>query len=686
MNFANPNILYGLFALLIPVIIHLFNFRRYKTVYFSNVKMLQEIMQKTRRESQIQHLIALLLRMIAIAALVIAFAQPYIKNESAGSGEGTLVTLFVDNSFSMSANSEDGQLLQNAVTHAKEIVSAYGFGDEFILITQDFSAKHSHIMNKDEILGMLDEIEITPNHRSVKEMTAMRNHIAKNAHHHNSTDYFLSDFQKSGFNSHEITSDTKTYIIPLTAAEVNNVAIDSCWFSAPVFKKGQEVTLNVRVHNYGDAEVIKLPLKLYINNTQQALAAVDIKANSFSDCALHYTIRDEGTQCGTIEINDSPIIFDDKFHFVYEVTAATPIITISETKPNRYLKAMYGYDSLFVYTEMTKSKINYSQFKESSLIILDQLTDLSSGLEDELKKFVESGGSLLVFPAKEMNLQAWKNFINTLGGNFYTSLNSTPLKIGEINLESIYFKDAIQKQNEKVDMPTVTNHYELSAQSAVPAEIIMRLENNAPLLTVAQIGKGRLFMSAVALDDFYGDAHRHALFFVPLHNIGIKSQIQDKPYNIIGRDNEQTISNKLHSTDDVLTLKSQKGAEEFIPGQKSVGNETRIFFHSQVTEAGLYDLLQGSIKLTTLAFNYGNEESALSYFSQDDLEEMFKGSDNITVLNGAARTIAPQIKEQTSGRQLWRYFILIALIAILCEIAVLRFWGRKIESNTTNRQ
>ncbi|MBP5710821.1 MAG: BatA domain-containing protein, partial [Bacteroidales bacterium] len=105
MNFANPNILYGLFALLIPVIIHLFNFRRYKTVYFSNVKMLQEIMQKTRRESQIQHLIALLLRMIAIAALVIAFAQPYIKNESAGSGEGTLVTLFVDNSFSMSANS-----------------------------------------------------------------------------------------------------------------------------------------------------------------------------------------------------------------------------------------------------------------------------------------------------------------------------------------------------------------------------------------------------------------------------------------------------------------------------------------------------------------------------------------------------------------------------------------------------
>ena len=683
MNFANPSFLYGLFALLIPIVIHLFNFRRYKTVYFSNVKMLQEIMQKTRRESQIQHLIALLLRMTAIAALVLAFAQPYIKSSDANSGEGTLVTLFVDNSFSMSANSEDGQLLQNAAAHAKEIVNAYGFGDEFILVTQDFSAKHSHIMNKDEILGMIDEIEISPNHRSVGEITAMRDHIAKSAHHQNAVSYFLSDFQKSGFDSREIGSESKTYLIPLTAAEINNVAIDSCWFAAPVFKKGQEVTLNVRVHNYGDAEVIKLPLKLYINNTQQALAAVDIKANSFSDCQLRYTIRDEGTQCGTIEINDSPIIFDDKFNFVYEVSTATPIIAINESKSNRYLKAMFGYDSLFVYTEMAKNKINYSKFKESKLIILDQLTELSSGLGDELKKFVESGGSLLVFPAKEMNIPAWQNFISSLGGNSYTSLSSTPLKIGEINLESIYFKDAIQKQNDKVDMPTITNHYELSAQSSSPAEVIMRLENNAPLLTATQSGKGRLFMSAVAMDDFYGDAHRHALFFVPLHNIGIKSQIQDKPYNIIGRDNEQTISNKLASTDDVLTLKAQKGAAEFIPGQKSVGNETRIFFHSQVSEAGLYDLLQGSIKLTTVAFNYGNEESALSYFSQDDLEKMFDDNESVTVLNGAARTLTTQISEQTNGRQLWRYFIYIALAAILCEIVVLRFWGIKIKENTT---
>ena len=676
MSFANPNFLYGLFALLIPVIIHLFNFRRYKTVYFSNVKMLQEIMQKTRRESQIQHLIVLLLRMVAIAAIVLAFAQPYKTGNATTDGEGSLVTIFVDNSFSMNANSEDGPLLQSAVNHAKEIVNSYGFGDEFILITQDFSSKHSHIMNKDEILGILDDIEISPNHKSISDVMAKKDHIAQDARCQNEVNYILSDFQKSGFNAQELKDTAKTYLIPLTAAEVNNVAIDSVWFSAPVFKKGQEINLCVRVQNYGEADVIKLPLKLYINNTQQALAAVDIKANSFSDCQLRYTIHDEGIQCGQVEISDSPIIFDDKFYFVYNVSSATHIIAISENKPNRYLKAMFGYDSLFVYSEMTKSKINYSLFKESRLIILDQLTDISTGLQDELSKFVANGGDLLIFPAKEMADGNWQQFLTSLGTGRFTNLNTSSLKIGEINYESIYFKDALQKQNDRVDMPTVTNYYAMTTQSENPEEVIMRLENNAPLLTATSVGKGHVFTSAVAMDDFFGEAHRHALFFVPLHNIAIKSQKTEQIYNIIGKDDEWVLSDKIPSSEDILTIRAQKGNFEFIPEHKGTNGETRLFFHSQVTESGLYDLEQGTILVSALAFNYGTQESELSYYDNGELEKMFNGNDNVTVLDGTPHTLMPQLSEQTKGHAIWRYFIFVALAALLAEILVLRLWGR----------
>ena len=147
IHFHHPLWLFGLFALLIPIVIHLFNFRRYKTVYFSNVKLLQEIRKKTKRESQLLHLIVLFLRMIAITFLVLAFAQPYVPQQDKQTTDGNLVAIYVDNSFSMHSFSKEGNLLEDAVASAKKIVDAFSFSDDFLLITNDFLGKHSRVFN-----------------------------------------------------------------------------------------------------------------------------------------------------------------------------------------------------------------------------------------------------------------------------------------------------------------------------------------------------------------------------------------------------------------------------------------------------------------------------------------------------------------------------------------------------------
>lgn len=683
MHFSNPLFLFGLFALLIPIVIHLFNFRRYKTQYFSNVKMLNEIVQKTRRESQVRHLIVLLLRMLGIAALVIAFAQPYIMPDERQSRNGNLVTLFVDNSFSMSANAKDGPLLQNAIEAAKDIVNAFSFSDDFILVTQNFSAKYAHVLNKDEILNLLDEIEVCPEHKNLDELLAVKNNIAINSKKENHLNYFISDFQKSNFNFSQLPSDIgeEFFFLPLVTEEVNNVAIDSCSFSSPVFKKGQEAVLNVRIRNHGDADIVKLPLKLYINGEQRAIAAIDIKAHSTSNQQLRYTLNEDGLQCGTLAIEDAPIVFDDKFYFTYEVTDATPIIVIQEDKSNRYLKAMYGYDSLFVYAEMRKNNINYSQFKDCQLVVLDQLKNLSSGLMDELGKFVKSGGNLLVFPSPDMEIGNFQQFFASLGVAGFEKQTEGTLSIGKINEESLYFKDALQKQNARMAMPTVVNPFALSNHGEHPAEVIMSLENGAPLLTCTPVEEGRIFLSGVALDDRYGDAHKNALFFVPLHNIAIFSQKQSKLYNIIGRDDEQAVNSPNNGSDEVFTLKAQKGDAEFIPGHKNLGGKTLLFFHDQISEAGLYDLMQDGTTLTALAFNFGSEESALAYYSENELKEVAENSNQaIEILSGDTKNMAKAVSERLNGTPLWRYFVLLALLCFLAEVMLLRFGGQEIKN------
>lgn len=683
MAFTNPLILIGLTAILLPIIIHLFNFRRYKTVYFSNVKMLDEIKKKTKREQTIQQLIVLALRILGIAALVFAFAQPFIPTDhSKKSKKGNLVTIFLDNSYSMESNSKEGTTLYDAIDAAKNIVSAFGFSDDFVLTTQDFSGEESHILNKDEMLEMLDKVQISPNSHTMKDILTFEKNTSTNSNKGNIVHYYISDFQKNSFNIAQLNTDsaTSSFLIPMPTEESKNVGIDSCWFLSPIFKVGNQVTFFARVHNYGTEEVNKLPVKLYINDKQKAIAALDIPAHSFVDCRMVYNIEETGTQCGKVVLEDAPITFDDQMFLTYEVTDNTNIAVIEGKEPNRFLYALYGKDSVFNYQAMAYNQVNYTQLKQCEVIVLSEVPTISSGLADELSKFVKGGGTLLVFPPKELD-NSYAQFLGSLNVGTFGALTKKELKGSNINMESVYFKGALETQNDKLDMPVTLQHYEINGGSG--SEIIMSLENGSPLLSSFSAEKGKVILSAVAMNDEYGSAHRHALFFVPLHNIGIMSSMQNKLYNTIGVDQMQTIALRTDNSDDVLTLKSRNSKEEFIPEQRRIGNETALYFHDQVHDSGLYDIVKDGAVVGTLAFNQNRNESDLDCYDEGELKKMAKSSDqNIDVIPADTKNIAKSVTDKLNGKSLWPYFLIFSLLCFLAEIIVLRFWGKpKINKN-----
>ncbi|MBO4382143.1 MAG: BatA domain-containing protein [Bacteroidales bacterium] len=686
MAFSNPLLLIGLSAILVPIIIHLFNFRRYKTIYFSNVKMLEEIKKKTKREQTLQQLIVLALRILGIAALALAFAQPYIPSGKQKSRTGNLVTIFLDNSHSMEANSKEGKTLYDAVDAAKNIVNAFGFNDDFVLTTHDFTGEQTHILNKDQILEMLDKVQASPNSHTLAEVLAFEKNTCTNSQKGNVVHYYLSDFQKNNFNIALLGADsaTSTFLIPLPTEAANNVGIDSCWFLSPVFKVGNQVTYFVRIHNYGKEEVNKVPVKLYINDKQKAVASPDIPAGAYVDCRMVYNIEEPGTQCGRVVIEDAPITFDDQLFFTYEVTDNTRIAAIHGKERNRFLDALYGRDSVFDYLPMAYTQVNYTQLKQCEVIVLSDVPTISSGLADELSKFVKGGGTLLVFPPKEMD-NTYNRLLSSLGAASYGALAKKELKCGQINTESQYYKNALESQREKLDMPVTLQHYDISGGSG--GEVVMALENGSPLLAVYPVERGKVILSAVGMDDVYGNAHRHALFFVPLHNIGIMSAMQNKLYNTIGKDRMQTIASRTGSSDEVLTLRSRGHKEEFIPEQRRIGNETALYFHDQVKEGGLFDIINGGAVMGTLAFNQDRKESDLDCYDADELTKMAKASGKeIDVIAADTKNIAKSVADRLNGKPLWPYFIIFALLCLLAEIALLRFWGKPTINNERNSE
>lgn len=171
MNFLYPGFLFALFAVAIPIIIHLFNFRKFKKVYFSNVAFLKEIKEQNSSREKLKNLLILCCRILAIVFLVFAFARPFLPSASKiDQNKGNSVSIYIDNSYSMDAVNKEGSLLDEAKRKAKEVIKAFQINDRFQVLTNDFEGKHQRLVNADEALQAIDEIKISSASRKLQQV------------------------------------------------------------------------------------------------------------------------------------------------------------------------------------------------------------------------------------------------------------------------------------------------------------------------------------------------------------------------------------------------------------------------------------------------------------------------------------------------------------------------------------
>ena len=148
MRFVHPEILWALTALAVPVLIHLFNFRRYKKIAFSNVSFLKEVKSETTKSSKIRHLIILTCRLLAFAALIFAFAQPFFPTDVSEKMNGTrAVSVYVDNSLSMQGQAEGVSFLESSKQKASALVSSFSSNDRFQIISNNFKGTDQRLLS-----------------------------------------------------------------------------------------------------------------------------------------------------------------------------------------------------------------------------------------------------------------------------------------------------------------------------------------------------------------------------------------------------------------------------------------------------------------------------------------------------------------------------------------------------------
>ena len=359
MEFLYPNMLYALFALLIPVVIHLFNFRRHKTVYFSNTSILKTIEQENKKTKKLKDLIVLITRMLFIAALVVAFAYPYKKNNNAiNNNVDNLIAVYIDNSMSMQSYSSEKTLFDDARSSAVKLVENLNQAQKFVLLSNDRNPINEYPMNKDEMLIRLNEMKTESAPASFEDIYNSIEFIKKKNNFKSASLFVYSDFQKNMMKVDESKNDTTIQIVvfPLKSDFQNNIYIDSVWIQSPVLQKNLTNEINARVVNETSNDIKGLPVNFSLDGNVVAYTTVDVVANSHSDVNMQFVIESDGDKKAKVSIQDSPITFDDEYNLVLKVR---PVINVVEIKSNSqqpiansqssYLELLFEGDALVNY-------------------------------------------------------------------------------------------------------------------------------------------------------------------------------------------------------------------------------------------------------------------------------------------------------------------------------------------------
>ena len=680
MDFVNPGFLYGLLAVSIPVIIHLFNFRRFKKVYFTNVAFIRELKQETQKQSRLKHLLVLLMRMLAIVALVLAFARPFIpaRDNLIRPQETNNVSVYVDNSFSMQAESEKGTLLESAKEKADEIASVYKASDRFQLLTNDMEGRHQRFVSKDEFLSLVDEIGISPVSLTISQVMTRQEEIQKQETAEVKTAYIISDFQKNFVGEMEPPSDTllTSFLIALQAFNYDNIYIDSCWFDAPVQQVNQQVKLNVRIKNSSENAYEKMPLRLSINETQKAVASFDLEAHGETIVLLSYTNHSAGIQSGELEINDHPIIFDDRFYFSYFVSAQTNILSINGNGENSYLNALFSNDSTFNFENTSAGMIDYSSLPNYNLILLNELPEISSGLADELKQFVESGGSLAIIPSASADLTSANTMLREMGAGKYASIDSSGQKITFLNLGHPIYSDVFDQIPENIDLPFVIKNFRIEVTSQMIQDKLLSMQNGDIFLNVHPFGLGKVYLFAVPFKVNFSTFPKHAIFVPTLYKIAVSSMVEENLYQVPGKNELIKIRQSKLSADQVLTIINREEEFEIIPEIRRVGNSLEIYPHGEIKTAGNYMLQSEGKQIKGISFNYDRLESEMAFYTNQEIEDYLadRNLTGVQLLSEGNKPFVQTLADLSQGIQLWKYFVLAALGFLLAEVILLRAW------------
>lgn len=669
MSFLFPQFLFGLFALAIPIIIHLFNFRRTRKVYFSSNKFLQFVKESSKSKLRLKHLLILISRLLFLFFLVMAFAQPVIPAEENQVIQDH-ISIYLDNSMSMSNEVDEGvTAFEEGIRYVQEILDLYPQNTQFLFLTNDFAPFSNVLKSKSEVSEILTELKLSGVSRSATEISKRLQSSASLFNTDQREIYWVSDFQKSTTGLFdEIEHDTTgTYhAIPLEFNTTNNLFVDSVYLENPFFLAREGNSLLVKIRNSGTVRVDDLLVKLFINDSQASTVTVNIKANSSETIQFDLGFQLEKTyNAGRVSFEEYPVTFDNDFYFTINRTDRINIVEIKSVDNSTSIEKVYGNKELFEFKSFNINNLDYSLLSSADLVVVNSLDHLDIALVSALNEFSDAQGNILFIPGSNPDIESY-NLISGMPG--LLKIDSAELQLlNPPDLKNPFYSSIFENENENFAMPEARPVIDWTRDR----DAILKFRNEEPFLSRYGNGNFLFLMASPLLEDFNG-IDRHALFVPIMYKIAAsgKRSSNDLYYSL----SRSTVTLRLDSLQKDDVVKLQKDNLELIPAQQIKGNELTMELPKNSLSAGFYKVMYENQMKTQIAFDNIGKESILEQYSINELQDFSRKIPNLNVFDSSnAQSFGNEIKERYQGMPLWKYALILALIFLLAEILLIRF-------------
>jgi len=662
LTFANSAVLWGLLALAIPVIIHLFNFRRVKRVQFSNIALLKKVKEESSSKRKPVELLILLSRLLFLAFLIFAFAQPIFKDNANDQELSDEVLIYLDNSLSMDMPvSSQQSAFDRAYSLSTGVVDAYPESAKFKFLENGYGNSLNTSYTASTIKDRFTELELSGVGRSMDEI---QSRIAASGFRGDV--YLISDFQKSRENElGNIASDSlrNYYLMPIEGENNSNLYFDTAYLENSFLLGAMKNNLKVVLKNEGAEDFEDVNLRLFFDDQLASTALLNVAANGITEHIFEIDQSAKGLNNAKVTLDDSKVLFDNEYFLTLNNIEKVIVHEVKGPDSNGFIEQLYADNELFNYKAFNANNIDNNELLQSDIIILNQLSDFSNQLISALKTFLEKNGTVLIIPSAESNFQTFSQLGLTIRFD-----SDERLGLGQPNFQNPFFDGVFENTKEAIAMPEASITYRL-----INSELgVLNFKNGREFLSKAELPLGNAYVFS---SDFSAEATSfpsHSLFVPVMYKLALGSKVNlSKLYYLT---DEQTMVYPLEESltaNDIVTLSD--GENKITPDQRISGKSLIMEIPKDELKAGHYNILKGETELGTIAFNQSKAESSVDRHSIDELETIAQAK-NINLIQAEdGIEVNRELTAGIKGINLWKYALMLGLLFLFAEVILIRY-------------